>query len=109
MSYVTSLFARKMVAAAGDGPDAAALLASIGIDADAPWDPKAMIPAGAYYTMLERLGESYSAVDLLLSSPFHWLPDAMPDDPSVQAWIRRCSDRPALKAVVERERLALSA
>jgi len=55
------------------------------------------------------LGESYSAVDLLLSSPFHWLPDAMPDDPSVQAWIRRCSDRPALKAVVERERLALSA
>lgn len=55
------------------------------------------------------LGECFSAVDLLLSSPFQWLPDAMPEDPSVQAWIRRCADRPALKAVVERERLALSA
>ncbi|AHD03618.1 glutathione S-transferase family protein [Leisingera methylohalidivorans] len=50
------------------------------------------------------LGEDYSAVDLLLSSPFHWLPDAMPEQPSVQAWIRRCADRPAFKAVTERER-----
>lgn len=49
------------------------------------------------------LGEDYSAVDLLLSSPFHWLPDAMPEQASVQAWIKRCADRPALKAVTERE------
>uniref|UniRef100_UPI000AEB6CAF glutathione binding-like protein n=1 Tax=Leisingera sp. F5 TaxID=1813816 RepID=UPI000AEB6CAF len=53
------------------------------------------------------LGEDYSAVDLLLSSPFHWLPDAVPEQPSVQAWIRRCADRPALKAVMERERSGL--
>lgn len=64
MSYVTSLFARKVVAAAGDGPDAAALLASVGIDADAAWDPKAMIPAGAYYTMLERLAGEVDATNL---------------------------------------------
>lgn len=64
MSYVTSLFARKMVAAAGDGPDAVALLASVGIDADAPWDPKAMIPASAYYTMLERLAGEVDATNL---------------------------------------------
>ncbi|MFW8637584.1 glutathione S-transferase family protein [Cribrihabitans pelagius] len=50
------------------------------------------------------LGEDYSAADLLLSSPFHWLPDAMPEHPSVQAWIRRCADRPALKAAIDRER-----
>ncbi|WP_291733435.1 glutathione S-transferase family protein [Leisingera sp. F5] len=53
------------------------------------------------------LGEDYSAVDLLLSSPFHWLPDAVPEQSSVQAWIRRCADRPALKAVMERERSGL--
>ena len=45
----------------------------------------------------------YSAVDLLLSSPFHWLPEAMPERPAVRAWIERCADRPASRAVVERE------
>ncbi|MEV8468726.1 glutathione S-transferase family protein [Fluviibacterium sp. DFM31] len=49
------------------------------------------------------LGDEYSAVDLLLSSPFHWLPDAMPKDLSIQAWVKRCANRPALKAVTERE------
>ncbi|MEM7530414.1 MAG: glutathione S-transferase family protein [Pseudomonadota bacterium] len=51
------------------------------------------------------LGEDYSAVDLLLSSPFQWLPDAAPKEAKVQAWIERCSDRPALRSVVERERV----
>jgi hypothetical protein len=55
MGYVTSLFARKMVAAAGCGSDAAALLRGAGIDPDGPWDPRAMIPAGSYYDMLERI------------------------------------------------------
>ena len=55
------------------------------------------------------LGDHYSAADLLLSSPFQWLPDATPQQPSVQAWIRRCADRPAVKAIAERERLALTA
>ena len=49
------------------------------------------------------LGEDYSAVDLLLSSPFQWLPDAMPEQLSLQAWVKRCADRPALKAITERE------
>ncbi|PJE37512.1 glutathione S-transferase [Pseudooceanicola lipolyticus] len=53
------------------------------------------------------LGEEYSAVDLLLSSPFQWLPDAMPVQPSVQAWVKRCGARPALKAVEGRERATL--
>ena len=55
MGYVTSLFARKMVAAAGSGVDASMLLAEAGIDPDGPWEPKAMIPAATYYDMLERI------------------------------------------------------
>ncbi|UWQ16199.1 glutathione S-transferase family protein [Jannaschia sp. M317] len=49
------------------------------------------------------LGDDYSAVDLLLSSPFQWIPDAVPDQPSVRAWIDRCANRPALKAIVQKE------
>ena len=55
------------------------------------------------------LGEEYSAVDLLLSSPFQWLPDATPQQPSIQAWIKRCANRPALTAVMARESAGLRA
>ena len=57
LAYVTSLFARKMVAAAGSGIDPRATLGAAGIDHDAPWDPKHMIPAVAYYDMLEAMAE----------------------------------------------------
>ncbi|MEM7566851.1 MAG: glutathione S-transferase family protein [Pseudomonadota bacterium] len=63
--------------------------------------------------ILDRLAEGlegqpyllgdYSAVDMLLSSPFQWLPEAMPQEPSVRAWIERCADRPALKTVMAGE------
>lgn len=53
------------------------------------------------------LGEDYSAVDLLLSSPFQWLPDAMPEQPALRGWIRRCADRPAFHAVMAREQAGL--
>ncbi|SES22423.1 glutathione S-transferase [Tranquillimonas rosea] len=49
------------------------------------------------------LGGGCSAVDLLLSSPFQWLPDAMPEHPAIQAWISRCADRPAVKAIAARD------
>ena len=55
------------------------------------------------------LGQAYSAADLLLSSPFLWLPDAIPDQSSIQDWVRRCADRPALRAVMERERAGVPA
>jgi AraC-like DNA-binding protein len=64
MGYVTSLFARKMVAAAGSGVDGAALLAEAGLDPQGPWDPKAMIPAATYYTLLERIAERVDVTDL---------------------------------------------
>lgn len=64
MAYVTSLFARKMVAAAGSGIDPKAMLALAGIEHDAPWDPKAMIPAVAYYDMLEAMAEEVDVTEL---------------------------------------------
>lgn len=64
MGYVTSLFARKIVAAAGDAIDGAALLRGAGIDPDAPWDAKAMIPAATYYDMLERIAAQVDVTDL---------------------------------------------
>ncbi len=48
------------------------------------------------------LGETYSAVDLLLSSPFPWLPNAVPEGSPVRAWVDRCAARPAARAVAER-------
>ncbi|SPJ22675.1 AraC family transcriptional regulator [Palleronia abyssalis] len=64
MGYVTSLFARRMVAAAGNSIDGAALLQGVGIDPDAPLDPKVMIPAATYYDMLERLAAQIDVTDL---------------------------------------------
>ncbi|SLN45963.1 HTH-type transcriptional regulator VirS [Roseivivax jejudonensis] len=64
MGHVTSLFARKMVAAAGDGIDASAMLASVGIDPTAPWDPGTMIPADSYYDMLERMADQIDVTDI---------------------------------------------
>lgn len=64
MGYVTSLFAHKMAAAAGNQVDASALLASVGIDPDGPCDPKAMIPAATYYDMLERIAAQTDVTDL---------------------------------------------
>lgn len=64
MGYVTSLFARKVVAAAGDGIDAAEMLSLVGIDVDRPWNPKQMIPAERYYDMLERIADQIDVTDL---------------------------------------------
>lgn len=66
MGYVTSLFARKMVAAAGDSVDASRLLTSVGINPEGPWEPKDMIPAADYYDMLERIAEQTDVTGLPL-------------------------------------------
>ncbi len=64
MGYVTSLFARKIVAAAGAGVDAHALLSSVGLDPEADWDPKTMLSDEAYYGLLERIAAEIDATDL---------------------------------------------
>ena len=58
MGQISTLFAHKVAAAAGgEAADAArrrALLRSVGIDPDAPIDPRRMLPAGDYYGLCER-------------------------------------------------------
>ncbi|MEM6665670.1 MAG: AraC family transcriptional regulator [Pseudomonadota bacterium] len=66
MGAVTSLFVRKMVAAAGPEFDADSLLRSVGLDPDRPVDPKAMVAADAYYGMLERMAERADVTTLPL-------------------------------------------
>lgn len=66
MGVITSLFARKMVAAAGDGIDQRAILQSVGLDPDGAWDPKVMLPDTVYYDMLERMAEAMDVTDLPL-------------------------------------------
>ena len=41
------------------------------------------------------LGETYSAADLLMHSPYGWFKDATPDDPLIRDWVARCLARPA--------------
>ena len=55
MAFVTSVFARRIVQAAGDEIDGAALLRSIGLDPTAPFDVTQMVAADAYYNFLERI------------------------------------------------------
>ena len=66
MGVITSLFARKMVAAAGPDVDAGAHLRSVGLDPDAAWDPKHMIEDSAYYGLLEGLAEETDVTALPL-------------------------------------------
>lgn len=66
MGSVTSLFVRKMVAAAGPHVDADALLRSVGLDPDGGIDPKAMVAADAYYDLLERIGQQIDVTALPL-------------------------------------------
>lgn len=55
MGRITSLFAHKMVAAAGDAINGRAALRAAGLNPDAPQDPKVMMTDEAYYTMLEDI------------------------------------------------------
>ncbi len=41
------------------------------------------------------MGDSYSAADLLVHTPYAWFKDATPDDPLIQDWVARCITRPA--------------
>lgn len=57
MGQITSLFARKMVAAVARDIDVKQALAMVGLDPDAPWNPREMISSDAYYDMLEGMAE----------------------------------------------------
>lgn len=66
MGSVTSLFVRKMVAAAGEAVDGPTFLASVGIDASGPVDPKLQISDTAYYALLERMAQQMDITALPL-------------------------------------------
>ncbi|MDU8946212.1 AraC family transcriptional regulator [Ovoidimarina sediminis] len=66
MGVVTSLFVTKMVAAAGDAVDGAALLRTVGIDPAGAVDPAAMVADHAYYDLLERIAGQTDATELPL-------------------------------------------
>jgi glutathione S-transferase len=55
------------------------------------------------------MGESFSAADLLVQSPYAWFPDAMPDDPQIRDWVARGQTRPAVARVSRREGARLAA
>ncbi|MCC5972634.1 MAG: glutathione S-transferase family protein [Rubellimicrobium sp.] len=53
------------------------------------------------------MGENYTAADLLMASPYHWFTDAVPDDPAIRDWVRRCGNRDSTAAALDHdERLA---
>lgn len=68
MGSITSLFVRKVVAAAGPDVDAERLLASVGLDARADTDPKQMIADTAYYDLIERIAKDHDITELPLAT-----------------------------------------
>lgn len=66
MGTITSLFVRKIVAAAGPRVDQQALLRSVGLDPDGAVDPKAMVVDSDYYGLLERIAAEIDVTNLPL-------------------------------------------
>ena len=75
MGQITSLFARIMVEAAALGPDAARLLATVGLDLDAEIDPAQMVSDTDYYDLLERIAGETDVTDLPLKAAQLLTPD----------------------------------
>ena len=47
------------------------------------------------------LGDTFSAADLLIHSPYAWFKDSAPNDPLIRDWVARCMARPARLRVLE--------
>lgn len=55
------------------------------------------------------IGDRFTVVDMICSSPYIWFPDITPDVPAIKAWIERCRQRPAARQVAEFDRQAMAA
>lgn len=66
MGAVTSLFVRKMIAAADAGADTDLLLASVGLSPEPEPDPRHMVSADAYYALLEDVAARQDVTTLPL-------------------------------------------
>ena len=53
------------------------------------------------------LGDTFTAADLLMVSPYQWMPQATPDDPNVKAWVKRATDVVNQTAVAAYEAAAM--
>ncbi|MWB76469.1 glutathione S-transferase [Pseudooceanicola sp. 216_PA32_1] len=49
------------------------------------------------------LGESFTAADLLVHSPYAWFREATPQDPVIANWVDRCMARPAALWALEQD------
>jgi len=59
MGQITSLFVHKVIAHAHDEQDKRELLESVGVNPDAPVDPKIMVSDTDYYTFFERVARGH--------------------------------------------------
>ena len=58
MGQITSLFVHKVIRQADDSLDKRALLDSVGVDPDAPVDPKIMVADSDYYAFFESVART---------------------------------------------------
>ncbi len=49
------------------------------------------------------MGDTYTAADLLVHSPYAWFGNT-PDDPLIQEWVARCMARPVRLRVLEKDK-----
>ena len=49
------------------------------------------------------MGDRFTAADILLCSPYLYFPDATPDHPAADDWIRRCTAREAYITAIEQD------
>ncbi|MGB8814146.1 MAG: glutathione binding-like protein, partial [Paracoccaceae bacterium] len=54
------------------------------------------------------LGDTYSAADLLVQSPYAWFKDATPDIPAIKDWVARCQARPSVARTIAADVVALA-
>ncbi|WP_299867901.1 glutathione S-transferase family protein [uncultured Hoeflea sp.] len=55
------------------------------------------------------LGDRISAADLLVTSPFLWMPQVIPDVQVIRDWIARCQACQSVQAIADFDQAALSA
>ena len=77
MGFVTAIFARRMVQAAGESVDGRAMLRAAGLEPDEPLDVTQMIADDAYYDLLERIAAEMESPHEL---PLRVGPLMRPDD-----------------------------
>ena len=54
------------------------------------------------------MGDTYTAADLLVHSPYAWFEGSTPDDPLIRDWVAACVARPAAKAAKARDQALMA-